>query len=95
MSAIGTKRTFGEYPSMSAFGCKADIAQTFENVRLAPRNSCLLFTDSPSAFANKLLALIGALIWRQIVGSGPDHLSILRGEGKKFAVWLVYDMLIP
>jgi hypothetical protein len=25
MSAFGTKRTFGEYPSMSAFGGKADI----------------------------------------------------------------------
>jgi hypothetical protein len=34
MSAFGTKRTFGESPSMSAFGGKADIHQMSLNVRL-------------------------------------------------------------
>ena len=31
--AFGTKRTSKRRPAMSAFGGKADIAQTFENVR--------------------------------------------------------------
>jgi hypothetical protein len=33
MSAYGTKRTSKRRPSMSAFGGKADITQTSENVR--------------------------------------------------------------